>query len=93
MYLILTFSFVTLIYCNNEKSMFLKPFAFKKHTYEYLPYNNLMDPRLAQDVLFNTICSMTTNDSERNAYLKSFKLITQIKMNPNASHQSYTFGG
>jgi hypothetical protein len=52
-----------------------------------------MDPRLAQDVPFNAICSMTTNDSVRNGYLKSFKFITQIKMNPNASHQSYILGG
>jgi hypothetical protein len=56
--------------------MFLKPFAFKKHTYQYLPYNNLTDTRLAQDVPFNKICYMTTIDSVRNAKLKSLKLIT-----------------
>jgi hypothetical protein len=52
--------------------MTLKPFAFKKHIYEYLTYNNLRDTRLAQYVPFNTICYMTTNDSVRNADIKRF---------------------
>jgi hypothetical protein len=48
------------------------------HTYEHLPYNNWTNTRLANDVLCNTICYMTTNDSVRNEQLKFFKLITQI---------------
>jgi hypothetical protein len=38
-----------------------------KHTYEYLPYNHWTNTRLVQDVLCNTICYMTTNDSVRKA--------------------------
>jgi hypothetical protein len=53
----------------------------------------MTNTRLAQDVLCNTICYMTTYDSMTNAQLKYFKLITQIEMKMNASHQSYTFGG
>jgi hypothetical protein len=49
-----------------------------KHTYEYLPYNYWTNTRLAKDVMCNTICYMTTNDSVRNAQLKCFKLITHI---------------
>jgi hypothetical protein len=39
----------------------------QKLTLEYLPYNYLTNTRLAQDVLCNTICYMTTNVSVRNA--------------------------
>jgi hypothetical protein len=49
-----------------------------KHTYEHLPYNNWTKTRLANDVLCNTICYMTTNYSVRNAQLKRFKLSTHI---------------
>jgi hypothetical protein len=49
-----------------------------KHTYEYLHYNNWTNTRLAQDVLCNTICNMTTNDSVKNAQLYVFKLIMHI---------------
>jgi hypothetical protein len=53
----------------------------------------LTKTRLAQVILCNKIYYITTYDSVRNAQLKSFKLITQIEMYPNTSHQSYTFGG
>jgi hypothetical protein len=46
--------------------------------YDYFPYNNLKNTRLPQDVLCSNIYYMTTNDSERNTQLKSFKLITRI---------------
>jgi hypothetical protein len=49
-----------------------------KHTYEYKPYSNGTNTKLAKDVLCNTNCYMTTNDSVRNAQLKIFKLITHI---------------
>jgi hypothetical protein len=49
-----------------------------KHKYEYLIYNKRTNTRLANDVLCNTICYMSTNDSLRNAQFKSFKLITRI---------------
>jgi hypothetical protein len=88
----LTSSFVTLIYWSNRKGKFLIRLYLENHKFEYLPYNNLTNTRLPQDVLCNTIYYMTTNDSMRNAQLKSFKLITQILMNPNASHHSYAFG-
>jgi hypothetical protein len=67
----LSFSFVSLIYWNNQKWMLLYSFAFKKHTCVYLPYNNLTNTRLAQDVPFNTISYITTNDSIRNAHLQA----------------------
>jgi hypothetical protein len=41
-----------------------------KHTYEYFPHNNWTNTSLANDVLCNNICYMTTNDSVRNAQLK-----------------------
>jgi hypothetical protein len=53
--------------------MLLYSFAFKKHTYEYLLYNNLTNKRLAQNVPINTIFYMTTNDSVRNAHIKEFQ--------------------
>jgi hypothetical protein len=73
--------------------MHLYGLHLQKHTYLYLPYNNWTNTRLAQDVLCNNICYMTTNDSVRNAQLNRFKLITDILMNPYAPHQSYSFGG
>jgi hypothetical protein len=71
--------------------MFFIRLRLQKHQYKYLPYN-MTNKKLAQELIQCNICYIT-NGNKRNANRKSFKLNTHNNINPNASPQSYTFGG